>query len=189
RPASELEALQLALHHFKVAALDDVTASGLQGLTPADLVTMVDHGMTSEFVRGFRGVALVPKTMASLATLRDHGITADYVQAFGSTGYPPVSVDELSSLRDHGVKASLVRAIAHSSYRGVRPAEIAAFADHGVSGEYITDLDRIGYHPVAADVVRLRDRGVPVSFIQRLREHGYGSMSVSDIIKLFEHGI
>lgn len=217
RPATDMEGLELALHHFKTSMLDDVVASGVQAPSPADLVTLVDHGVSADYLRGFKGVALVPKTAAALAQLRDHGVTPDYVQTFASAGYRPISIAELSlardhgvdakqayeihaampalsmsdlaTLRDHGVRPSLVTAIARSGYRDLRVNDIALLADHGVSGQYITDLSRIGYHPAATDVAQLRDHGVSAAFIQRLREHGYGGMSTSDIIKLYEHGI
>jgi hypothetical protein len=87
------------------------------------------------------------------------------------------------------VKPSLVQALTRANYRDLRVDDIATLSDHGISGQYIADLSRIGYHPTAADVVQLRDHGVSAAFIQRLRSHGYGGMSVADIIKLYEHGI
>ena len=217
RPATDVEGLELALHHFKASTLDDVVASGVQAPTPADLVTMADHGIGAEYLRGFKGIALQPKTAAALAQLRDHGVTPAYVQAFASAGYRPISVAELAlardhgvdakdayeirtampslsmsalaTLRDHGVRPSLVAALARSSYRDLRVNDITLLADHGVSGEYVTDLSRIGYHSIASDIALLHDHGVSTAFIQRLRSHGYGGMSTSDIIKLYEHGI
>jgi len=217
RPATDVEGLELALQHFKASTLDDVVASGVQAPTPADLVTMADHGVSAEYLRGFKGVALVPKTAAALAQLRDHGVTPDYVQAFSNAGYRPISVAELSlardhgvdakqayeiraampslsmsdlaTLRDHGVKPSLVTALARSSYRDLRVSDIATLADHGVSGQYVTEMSSIGYHPAASDLALLHDHGVSTTFIQRLRSHGYGAMSTADIIKLYEHGI
>jgi hypothetical protein len=217
RPATDVEALVLALHHFKAAMLDDVATSGVQGATPADLVVMVDHGIKPDYLRGFKAVALVPKTMGALAELRDHGVTPQYVQAFTSAGYGQIKVDELAfardhgvdaaqatamraalpsltiadlgTLRDHGARTSLIESVARSSYRNIGANEIVRLADHGVPGSYLTDLDRISYHPSTTDIVQLYDHGVPVAFVQRLRSHGYGGMSISDMIKLYEHGI
>lgn len=190
RAATDVELTELALHHFKVSTIDDAAGIGLEALTPADLVTMVDHGISPDYLRGFKDVPLAPKTMSALARLRDHGVSADFVRAFAAAGYRPLSVDDVATARDHGVRASLLAALARSaSYRTMTASDIATLSDHGVSGAYVSDLDRIAYHPPVADLVRLHDHGVSAAFIQRLRAHGYGEMSVSDIIKLYEHGI
>lgn len=159
-PARDDELLILALGNFKLATLDAALAAGFQRPTLADLSDLVDHG-----------------------------VTADYVSSFKDVGLTPKSVRDLGALRDHGARPELVRALAASSYRGLSAAEIGALADHGVTGSYIAALDHLGFHPSLAEIARLRDNGVSASFIQRVRAHGYRSMSADDIIKLYEHGV
>ena len=159
-PAHDDELLTLALDNFKLATLDAVLAAGFERPTLAELSDLVDHGVTADYVRSFKDVALIPK-----------------------------SVRDLGALHDHGARPELVRALAGSSYRGLSAAQIGALADHDVSGGYITALDRMGFHPNPSEIARLRDNGVSASFIQRVRDHGYRSMSVDDIIKLYQHGV
>ncbi|MBV8580138.1 MAG: hypothetical protein JOZ86_05835 [Candidatus Eremiobacteraeota bacterium] len=218
RDATSDEMMELIVDDFKTSTLDAIAAGGFTDISPAGLVTIGEHGVTTDYLAGFKNVALRPKTLAGLALLHDHGVNAAYAQALAATGYRPLSVDDLATARDHGVGAKLlgalteahfrplsgaelatlsdhgtspdlVRGLAASPYRDASAAEIARLADHGVTGDYITGLTRIGYHPAVADVARLHDYGVTVSFIQRLHDHGFGSMSVDDVIKLSTHGI
>lgn len=50
------------------------------------------------------------------------------------------------------------------------------------------DLQHLGYMPSAEELVRLVDHGVTVSFIQRLRSHGYTHLTADDLIRLRDHG-
>ena len=246
RPATNDELLEMALSDFKLATLDAALASGFERPTPAELLDAGNHGITADYLRGFKDVPLTPKTLRGLSTLRDHGVNGDYVRGFADAGYRPISVDDLTLardhgvdakqaaaihaampsltmkglalLRDHGVRPALVRALGDArlrsmtdrdiamlsdhgvapslieaanatSYRAISAADLAMLSDHGVPGDYLTGLDRLGLRASVADVVRLRDNGVSVAYVQRLRDHGYAHLSPDDIIKLAQHGI
>lgn len=216
RPATNDELLELALADFKLETLDAALASGFQRPTSEDLVTMINRGITADYLRGFKGVPLEPKSLRALVQLRDHGVTGEYVRSFADAGYRPISVDDLTLardhgvdarqaaamhaampsltmkslalLRDHGVRPELVRALGER-HAAVSDRDVAMLADHGVPGDYVTGLDRLGLHPSVADMVRLHDYGVSLAFVQRLHDHGYTSLSTDDIIKLSQHGI
>jgi hypothetical protein len=217
RPATSDELLELALGDFKLATLDAALASGFERPTPEDLVTAMNRGITADYLRGFKGVPLEPKSLRALARLRDHGVTGEYVRSFADAGYRPISVDDLTLardhgvdarqaaanhaampsltmrslalLRDHGVRPELVRALGESRLRAASDHDITLLADHGVPGDYVTGIDRLGLRASVADVVRLRDNGVSLAFMQRLHDHGYTNLSTDDIIKLSQHGI
>jgi hypothetical protein len=160
RPATNDELLELALGDFKLALLDAALASGFERPTPEDLVNANNRGITADYLRGFKDVPLVPKSLRAIALLRDHG-----------------------------VRPALIQAAAASSYRGLSATDLTALSDHGVPGEYLASLDRAGVRASVADVIRLHDNGVTVAYIQRLHDHGYAHLSADDIIKLSQHGV
>ncbi len=139
-------------------------------------------------MRAFADAGFRPISTEDLALARDHGVDARQAAAIHAA-MPSLTMRSLALLRDHGVRPSLIEATAVSSYRGISATELAALSDHGVPGDYITGLDRLGVRASVADVIRMHDNGVTVTYVQRLRDHGYAHLSADDIIKLSQHGV
>jgi hypothetical protein len=157
-PTAEQQ-FQLAMGRFKLTTLDALLRTGFQRPTTSDLVSMVAHGVSAEYVAAMKGLSFDPKTVAALITLRDHGVTPQFLKRLASAGY-----------------ASL------------NPAQAQQMVDHGVTGDYVDGLRRLGYRPSVDDLVRLVDHGVTIAFLQRMRSHGYTHLSVDELIRLRDHG-
>jgi hypothetical protein len=149
---------ELAMSGFQLGTLDQLLASGFQRPSVADLVSMVEHGVSDRYIQELRGVGLHPNSAQALIRLRDHGVGGSFASAV-MKAFPGTTVDELVKLRDHGVGTS-----------------------------YMQTFANMGLRVTADDLIRLRDHGVTSSFIERLRSHGYTKLSVDDLIRLRDSG-
>ena len=150
---------QLAMGRFKFTTLDALLRSGFQRPTTGDLVSMVEHGVSEQFVAAMKGLSFDPRTVAALITLRDHGVTPQFLKRLANAGYANLNA-----------------------------AQAQQMVDHGVTGDYVDGLRRLGYRPSVDDLVRLVDHGVTIAFLQRMRSHGYTHLSVDELIRLRDHG-
>jgi hypothetical protein len=149
---------ELAMSGFQLGTLDQLLASGFQRPSVADLVSMVEHGVSDRYIQELRGVGLHPNSAQALIRLRDHGVGGSFAAAV-MKAFPGTTVDELVKLRDHGVGTA-----------------------------YMQTFATMGLRVTADDLIRLRDHGVTSSFIERLRSHGYTKLSVDDLIRLRDSG-
>lgn len=184
---SEKQQFQLAMGGFKIATLDTLLHSGFQRPSVDDLVRMTEHAVSSDYVDAMKGLRFSPKTVGELVRLRDHGVSARYAADMLRRA-PQLTAEDLVDLRDHGVSTEYMQALAQAGYGNIAPSEAEKLMDHGVSRNYLAGLQRLGYHPAPDDLVRLADHGVSVAFIERMRGHGYKSLSVDDLIRLRDHG-
>jgi hypothetical protein len=99
---TEKEQFELAMAGFKIATLDALVAAGFAKPSVGDLVRMIEHGVTADYVSAMKNLPFSSKTVDSLIRLRDHGVTAAFVQRMRSHGYTHLSADDLIRLRDHG---------------------------------------------------------------------------------------
>jgi hypothetical protein len=176
----------LAMADFKLATLDALLADGFERPGIGDLVSMGNHGVSDDYLRGMRDLGLHPKSVHALIRMRDHGVGPAYAAAI-LKAMPSATIEDLIALRDHGVTEQFMTTLRQLGYNS-NPREAAAMRDHGVSESYIQQLAQLGYHPSASDLIRLRDHGVLPSFIERMRSHGYTKLSVDELIRLRDSG-
>jgi hypothetical protein len=156
--ADTRQQFELAMSDFTFATLDQLLASGFARPSVADLVSMVEHGVSDRYIQEMRGLGLRPNSAQSLIRMRDHGVGSAFATAV-MKALPGTSVDKLIALRDHGVGTS-----------------------------YMQEISQLGLRVSADDLIRLRDHGVTSSFIERMRSHGYTRLSVDDLIRLRDSG-
>ncbi len=155
---SSLQQFEFAMSGFQLSTLDQLLASGFQRPSIADLVSMMEHGVSDRYIQEMRGLGLRPNSAQTLIKMRDHGVGSSFATAV-MKAFPGTSVDTLIELRDHGVGTS-----------------------------YMQEIARLGLRVSADDLIRLRDHGVSSSFIERMRSHGYTHLSVDELIRLRDSG-
>lgn len=138
--------------------LSELTANGVPGLSPEDVVKLLDHGVSLSTIAGARAY-FGTISSGDLVTLADQGVSSSY----------------LIELHDVGV-------------RGLSAADVAKLMDHGVSPGLISALRARGYNPTMDDLIRLADNGVTPQFIASLSRLGNRHLSINDIIRLRDAG-
>lgn len=156
---NEKEQFRLAFGAFKLQTLDGLLRGGFQRPDVADLMHLLDNGITDEYIADIGSLRFAPKTVDGLVRMRQHGVSASYAKVL-LEAFPGTDADALVAARDHGV-----------------------------SQQYVEDLMRTGYRASLADLVRLRNHGVSAAYVERLRRHGYTHLSVEEIIRLRESGV
>lgn len=180
---------QLAFGDFQFALVDELNAQGYQPYDAGDLVRMVNHGVTLEYLRGMKAAGYQFKDVRVLTKMRDHGVTPQYIRELAEVGYRDLSAEQLLRARDHGVTAPYVREIATLGPARRSLEEVIRLRDHGVSAEYVASLKQAGYSNVSVeDAVRVRDHGVTEDFIAEMRQAGY-QLPLEDLVRLRDHGV
>ena len=170
---------------------DDALASrGLGRPTYRESLELATSGMTLAFVDQLRGSS-PHATVADIVRIVQHGVTPRYVAELAALGYRNLSVDQLMRLADHGVRERYVAELRGAGLAQPLTAEqLMTLRDHGVTGKYVAELAADGYRNLAADeLIALRDHGVTAAFIARLKTHGYANVPVRDLIRLRDAGI
>lgn len=183
------ESLELAIAGVTMAFVDRVRA-GSQHATTAELVRVVQHGVSQRYVDDLAALGYKTPSLDDLVRMRDHGVTPEFVKAVIDAGYRNLSVDDLVRLADHGVRERFIADMRAAGYTSVSAQQLVMLRDRGVSPRYISEMAAVGYKNFSVDeLVALRDHGVSAAFVARLKAHGYNNLSVTDLIKLRDAGI
>ena len=183
------QSLELAIAATTLAFVDQLRGSS-QHATVADLVRVVQHGVTPRYVADLASLGYRGASLDDLVRLRDHGVSADLVRAVQAAGYRDLSPNDLVRLADHGVREKFIGDMRAAGYTKVTADQLVTLSDHGVTPRYIGDLAAAGYKNIGTDdLIALRDHGVSVAFVDRLKAHGYTNLSVRDLIRLRDTGI
>lgn len=196
----------------------EIQGLGYRDLDIDDVIGIVIHRITPEYVREVRALQLGELSLRDLTSLRIHGVSAAYVREMRAAGFPRPDKDDVISWRIHNVTPAFVREIRDFGYRdadtrdllsmsmhGVRPDFIRELRDlgfenlsvdrlvslriHGVTPEFIREMRTLGYDVPAEELQTMRIHGVTPSLVRRLREAGYENLSVEKLIQIRIHGL
>ena len=195
--------------HFQRPTVDQLTAMGIHGVTPAyvralaglgyhlsadDLISFRIHGVNTDEIRQFAtvGPALQRLSPSDLISLRIHGVEPGYIREMAAIdpGLRNVTADDLVSMAIHGVRTALARA--YVQYEGGRLTSngLVDMAIHGVTADYVQRLAAAGYrHLSADDLVSMAIHGVSPDFVQQLSALGYRNLSAEELVNLAIHGV
>jgi hypothetical protein len=183
------QSLELAISGTTMAFADQIRAAS-QHATVADLVRVIQHGVTPRYIADLASLGYKLNSLDQLVKMRDHGVTIDFIRAVQAAGYRNLSPDDLARLADHGVREKYIADMRAAGYTQVTADQLVTLRDHGVTPKYIGDLAAAGYKNLSAeDLVTLRDHGVSAAFVERLRSHGYTNVPVRDLVRLRDSGI
>jgi beta-lactamase regulating signal transducer with metallopeptidase domain len=122
----------------------DLAGLGHAKLPLSEVIRLRDHGVSAEYARGLRdlGQTLTPE---QLVTARDHGVTVAFVSELAALGYRSLPIDTLIRVRDHGVTPGYVKEIKELGYDRLDIDELIGLRDHGVTPDKIRRAnDRAG---------------------------------------------
>jgi hypothetical protein len=119
----------------------------------------------------------------------DSGVTVDYARDLAAAGLRAQTLEQLTRAKDHGVTPRYVAALASYGFHGLSLDEAVHLVDHGVRPNYLNGLAQLGYHVTPDQATMLVDHGVTLDYITKLRASGYANVSVSDLVRLSDHGV
>jgi len=182
--------MMMAIRDISLDYARDVQKAGLHVVEVSDLVGLLDHAVSREFICAVGSYGNTDVTAADAIELHDHGVDVPYLQGLRALGDRRPLVEEIVSLHDHGVTPEYVKGIHAAGYEELTPDQIIRLHDHGVDTRYVSGLRAAGYGDLRTDdIVRLHDHGVGTGYVERVRAAGYGDLSVDQIIRLHEHGV
>ncbi len=140
---------------------DDALASrGVGRPSPRQSLELATANVTLAFVDSLRASA-ANVTVADVVRIVQHGISPRYVADLAGAGYAASSPDQFVRLHDHGISVTFVRALQAAGYKNLTADDLVTLHDHGVSAEYVAKLKAHGYANVSVrDLIRLREAGI-----------------------------
>ncbi len=140
----------------------DMLAAGLGGPNVEQLIRLRSHGVDPAFVASVAASGLVSDLdFASVIRLRENGVDGDDLGRIRKLGFGPYAGEDVIRLRANGVDATTFEAL------------LAA------------GLSRAG----ADDAVTFRQNGVTVERIRSMKQQGFGSPTLEQIVKLSRGGV
>jgi len=178
----------LAVADVSIPDVKDLEAATTDDLTMIQLVRMVNHGVTPEFVKGMLGAGFRTLSSDELVRVRDHGVTPEYIRAVRKYGAGPMTLQDFVSARDHGVSEDYIAEMREVGL-DLRIPDLVRARDHGVSADFVKDMADVGYSKLDIDdYVRLRDHGVTASFARRQNRERGDRLSTSELIRMRDRG-
>ena len=97
-----VQSLELALAGTTLAFVDQLRGSTQHG-TVADLVRVVEHGVTTRYAGELAGAGYKNLPLDDLIALHDHGVSVAFVDRLKAHGYTNLSIRDLIRLHDSGI--------------------------------------------------------------------------------------
>jgi hypothetical protein len=139
---------------------DALNARGLGRPTFQQSLSLAIAGTTLAFVDQIHTTAQ-HATVADVVRVVQHGVTPRYVAELAAFGYKTNSLDQLVRLSDHGVRERFISELAEAGYKNLSTEDLIALRDHGVSAAFVARLKSHGYTNVPVrDLIRMRDAGI-----------------------------
>lgn len=190
--------------HFQRPTVDQLTAMGIHGVTPAyvralaglgyqlsadDLNSFRIHGVSIDEIREFAsiGPALQRISPSDLISLRIHGVEPAYVREMAAIdpGLRRLTADDLVSMAIHGVRPALARAYVQYDGGKLTSSGLVDMAIHGVTADYVQQFAQLGYRNMSVqDFVTLRIHGVTADYVRRLQQNGMARVSADQLVRL-----
>lgn len=187
---TQLQQTRLALADVGLGLLDELRAQRLPTPDVDELVTMGDHGVDLDYVRGMSQLGYRMGTLGELVKARDHGVDPRFVRGLKDAGYDRLSFSELLTARDHGVDPRFIAEIAEFSNDKLTLAELIELRDHGVDGRYISGMKKLGLAEGSlASLKRSRDHGVDPHYVADMADAGYDGLSLESLVRARDHGV
>ncbi len=169
--------------------MSEMVSAGLTRLKPDQLVVLMTHGITKEYVREMSALA-GKLTVDYVIAMRIHGVTSAFGEELKAQGLNKLNADQLIAFRIHGVTAQFVRELKSAGYGALNADSLVAFGIHGVTPEFIQQMKDFGYSNLSGDqLVAFRIHGVTPLFVQTMRSFIRGRLSADDLIGLRIHGV
>jgi beta-lactamase regulating signal transducer with metallopeptidase domain len=159
-------------------------------ISPEEAEALGVHGVSAQFVSGFREAGYGPLSAQEAITLRTHGIDPRVAEQLARLGLAKPSLNELLSAQNHGVSVEYVRGVREAGLTEATLEELTQLRTHGVTAEFVRSMRSQGFPKLSAEeAVSLRNHGVAPEFVRDLGSLGYSGLSVDELVSLRNHGV
>lgn len=128
----------------------------------------------------------VPTPMQQFEMTMDD-VSLGYIDELRRAGYAPAT-KQVVELIQHGVNERYVGALSTLGYRPGSIDELIRMRDHGVSVDFLQALRAAGVQPSAEQAIAMRDHGVSADYLLGVRKFGYRP-SIDELIQMRDHGV
>jgi len=189
RPTQQQQA-RLAFADVGIGLLDELKGQRLPTPDVDELVTMGEHGVTLDYVKGMSDLGYRMPTLGALVQARDHGVDPKYVEGLQKAGFDRLEYEELLRARDHGVDTRYIAEMVEFSKERMTLDQLIELRDHGVDGRYVREMRKLGLTDGSlASLKRSRDHGVDPHFVADMADAGYDGLSLESLVRARDHGV
>jgi hypothetical protein len=167
---------------------DQLAKMGFSGLTPANLFVFAMGDLSVADVRYLETATSDDLSSADLVRMVNHGVTPEFVKGLADAGFKGLDSEELTRTRDHGVTPEFIVELRKNGY-DMSLQEYVTARDHGVSEDYIAEMRQAGFKTGFESLKRAKDHGVDADFAQEFSELGYRDLTLGELVRLKDHGV
>jgi hypothetical protein len=114
-------------------------------------------------------------------------VSLGYIDDLRRAGYGPTT-KQIDQMIQHGVSRRYVDSLTALGYRPGSIDELIRMRDHGVSVEFLQAVRDAGVRPSAEQAIVMRDHGVSAEYLKGVRQFGYRP-SIDELVQLRDHGV
>ncbi|HEX3985118.1 MAG TPA: hypothetical protein VHX13_00810 [Acidobacteriaceae bacterium] len=111
-------------------------------------------------------------------------IEISWIRSLQAEGIAGMDSGNLIALRIFKVDATYVREMTKLGYPHLAAGKLIAFKVQGVNPEEVRQYRTLGYQPSADELIQMRIFKVTPDFIQRMRAHGLGNLTISKLVQI-----
>jgi hypothetical protein len=196
KSAERIGLTKISRHHQLSFALNDVSIDELRYMksvvngrwTSADIVRLLDRGVTPEYVRDLAGVGFSKLRPEALMRARELGLNADYVRGLRAVGLR-LTIDDYLKARENNLSLDFINSLKSVGLTNLTLAEYLMLLEHDVTAEYAASVFEIGYSSCdLEDLVRMRDVGITASFIKKANKQAGEQLSAAELLRYRTRG-
>lgn len=110
-----------------------------------DIFTIMNLGITPEYIRGFKEIGYGNLSVADLKEFRMLGVTASYLKGFRDIGYDHLSINTISDLKHYGITSEFPKGFRDIGYGHLSIKTMIGLTRNGITPQYVKGLIDAGY--------------------------------------------
>lgn len=155
------------------ATFEELAALGMERPTQEQLKSMMQFGVTTEFIRDLKALGYEPRSVDQLIGLRRQGASIEFIKSIESLGYDRPTLDQLLSMRQQAVTVGFIKELESLGYRNVPLDQLISMKQQAVSPDFIRRLNAEGHANVPVNrLLDIRMLGMPAEFLEHLPAAG-----------------
>ena len=152
--------ISLKNHGLSPDFLRGVSQSGWGKLTVQELIDLRQRGVSPEYLRDMHAAGFRDLNISGVIELRNRGVQPDYPREVHSLGFGPYSAQQIIELAAHGVHLELFRALKEGGFTKLEPNELFEAQNSGVQANNLREAKQYGPALTLNQLIKLKRAGV-----------------------------